>query len=63
MAALIDLWSPIRRRRGTHFLIVPSAGAAIGGAAARSVTQSAAQSVADGHQRAPPGAVGRGPTS
>ena len=26
VAALIDLWSPIRRRRGTHFLIVPSAG-------------------------------------
>ncbi|WP_314933200.1 hypothetical protein [Actinomyces oris] len=50
-------WSPIRRRRGTDFLIVTSAGATIGEAAARSVTQSAVQSAADGHQQAPPGAA------
>ena len=60
VAALIDLWSPIRSRRGTHFLIVASAGAPNGKATARSVTQSAIQSAptsANGRRRARSGAA------
>ena len=78
VAALIDLWSPIRRRRGTDFLIVTPTGATIGEAAARSAVQSVADNrhyrrgrTSDGHavghtvgpRRAPAGAAGRGPIS